>query len=200
MALPKISGMTQVPASDEKRQLADAPSISIYADRRARMKHYALAFLAITGLTSPELIEKVRQAAEQLPDSSDQPWTQEDADRIVAAVGAPPPPSHVLVTRLEGRSTLVFRWAMEGAPGVRKLTYSKKSAQPSVTVHKILKDEGITIPAGMCLEVPVQLGEDEKGLVIVANLSRRRLRSTAEVEAQSKEPTDKTGTEERSKK
>jgi|GEM_PF-2741780 len=183
MGLVKITGLTQVKALEEKRILTDHPSISIYDDYRARFKHYALAFASITGLTDPELVQKVATAAGQLGKAEEEPWTREDGDRIIAAVGNPPPPSHLLITRIEGRATLVFRKAAEGSEGVRKVTYVKKSGQPSVAIKKLLRDEGITIPKGMCLSVPVKLGEDDGKLVVVADLSRRTLSPTSETAA-----------------
>jgi len=178
MGLMKITGMTQRTATEERRILTGAPSLSIYSDYRARLKYFSLAFLGITGLTDPLLVAKVAQTANLFDKAEGEPWSREEGERIVAAVGNPPPPSHVLATRIEGRATLVLRKVTAGTPGARKVAYSAKSGQSSFSLWRLLKDEGISIPEGMCLDVPVQLGEDEGALVVVADLRRKALRPT----------------------
>jgi hypothetical protein len=60
--------------------------------------------------------------------------------------------------------------ATQTGKGVTELNFAKRSNRPTFNALPVLKDEGIEIPEGMCLEVRVALVFDDVDLTVEANL------------------------------
>jgi hypothetical protein len=186
MGLLKVSGLPQTDAQDrDYRQSTDPPEVLIYNPALVAFKHYALQLLALTGLTDEEAIQKVLAAAEKIETPEDQNWTQWDAQAILAAVGTPPVPSHVVVRRVPGHAMLLMRAAGPETKKARALRYNK-SRRAGISVLSELRAEGMTVPEGSCMEVPVKLAQDEEGLVLAVLLRRQRTRGLTEAEKEQK--------------
>lgn len=182
MGLNKVDG--SVPweeARQEVRMNAAPPEVMLYENNRITFKYYATRFLALTALTDPAILDRVRNGAEALETPPDGIWTQADAELLLEAGGMPPAPSHVQVAQLPGQSILVMRAALPGARNARKLSYATGSIRPNVSVLRELRAAGQKVPAGTCLEVPVKLMEDEHGLLLALLLRNSRSRSLQEV-------------------
>lgn len=179
----KVNGSVAWGETSRRGRLnADPPEVLIYADGRAVFKYYATRFLALTTVNDPEILEKVRSAAERLAASPDAPWTQEDAESLLEAGGMPPAPSHAQVAPLPGQSLLLVRAATPKAKNVRTLSYAHGSVRPILSIRHHLKKEGIKVPPGTCLKVPVKLMEDEGNLVLAVLWRHSEARSLQEVD------------------
>ncbi|HEY3365426.1 MAG TPA: hypothetical protein VGK74_10275 [Symbiobacteriaceae bacterium] len=181
MVLKKVTGVkVSVDLQVRDRADVDAPSIVVYSPARAFFKSLALRLVGVTALTEPNQIAAVQGAAATLLDAYDTDWTAADALKILNAVGTQPAPSHVRVDRLQGQSTLLFRAALPKAPGARPLNYPTGVARPAISLLAALRPEGISIPNGMCMDVPVKLVEDEEGLALAAYFRQSNLRKAME--------------------
>jgi hypothetical protein len=187
MGLMKIAGLMQVDAQDrDYRMTTDPPEVLVYAPAKLSLKHYAARLLALTAVKDPDALQKIREAAEKIETPDDQDWTQWDAQTILAAAGTPPAPSHVVVRRVPGHSMVLLRAATPETKKAVRLGYTK-SRRPGISILSELRAEGITVPEGNCMEVPVKLVEDEEGLVLAVLLRRQRTRGLTEVEKQEKQ-------------
>lgn len=181
MSLMKITGLQQVSVPDQDhRQNADAPEMLIYHPAAAKFKYYAKQLLALTSLTDPAALEKIREAAEAIETADHENWTQGDAEIILSAVGVPPAPSHVVVTHVSGHAMVLIRAAPHGAKKARPLRYQTRSTRPAISLLSVLRAEKMAIPPGTCMEVPVKLVEDEQGLALALMLRKQRTRPIAE--------------------
>lgn len=182
MGLKKITGAKRlVDLKADVRLNVAPPSLAVYHPAQANIRALALSLLGVTALQNEETQAALREAAAGLSDEDNADWTQEDARHILAAAGTVPGPSHVRVERLQGQATLVFRAVRPDDPGAEPLIYREGSAQPTISLLAALRPEGISVPKGMCMEVPVKLVEDDDGLALAAFFNRGKLRdATAE--------------------
>lgn len=176
----KVTGLTRVVVEDEYRQNVAPPEVQIYHDGRVLLKSLASQLLALTSLSDPALLEKVQNAAEKIQTPDDKSWTATDARIILDAVGVPPAPGHARPEVVPGHGLLLLRAVSDSTRGARPIRYTKK--QPSMSLLRELRNEGIVIAEGTCMEVPVKLVEGESGLELALLLRRQRTRSLAEVQ------------------
>ncbi|HWI51123.1 MAG TPA: hypothetical protein VNT01_03150 [Symbiobacteriaceae bacterium] len=182
MALHKVTGTkVAVDLQVDLRSVVDAPSIVVYDPARAFWKTLALRLLGVTALTDSGQVDAVRKAAAALVDADDKDWTVADAQKLLAAAGTLPAPGHLQVWRMPGQATILFRAVAPETPKARRMTYPSRSARPSISILAALRPEGIVIPKGMCMDVPVKLVEDDEGLALAAFFRRGKLRDATEV-------------------
>lgn len=163
---------------------ADPPQVLLYEDGRVALKYYATRLLALTCLSEPEILDRIRAAAEALQVPPDIPWTQEDAETLLEAGGMPPAPTHVQVAPLSGEPTYLVRAAEPGAKAARLLSYAKGSTRPTLRMLQYLRSKGVKIPPGTCLIAPVKLVETEGRLVLAILLRLSKSRGLHEVESE----------------
>ncbi|HEY3368016.1 MAG TPA: hypothetical protein VGK74_23390 [Symbiobacteriaceae bacterium] len=181
MALKKLTGTkVTVDLQADVRHSVDSPSIAVYDPARAFFKTMALRLLGVTALTDATQIAAVKSAASALTDADDVDWTAADVYKILAATGTLPAPSHIRVDRLTGQATMLFRAVLPAAAKARRLSYPKGVARPSVSILAALRPEGVSIPNGMCMDVPIKLVEDDEGLALAAYFRRGKLRNATE--------------------
>jgi hypothetical protein len=177
------SDRIQVNFQDDVRQSIDPPSLLIHHPARAFWKVDAHKLLGITALTGEENVKKILEAAAALDESDERDWSHDDAQQILTAVGTLPAPSHVILERVKGEGTLVFRAVAAGAAGAKALTYPEGSRRPQISILAALRREGVQIPKGMAMEVPVKLVLTDDGISLAACLRRGKLREVSQVES-----------------
>ncbi len=182
MGLKRLTGSKQlVNLKADVRLNVAPPSLAVYYPAQANIRALALGLLGITAVHGEEARAALHEAAAALDDAEDAEWSQEEARHLLKAVGTVPAPSHVKVERLEGQATLLFRSVKPDDAGAEPLNYREGSAQPTISLLAALRPDGISVPKGMCMEVPVKLVEDDDGLALAAFFSRGKLRdATAE--------------------
>lgn len=180
MALMKIQGK-QVPVSQPLRNQYNYkdPALLIYASGRCEFRILAVRLASITSLRDPIAVNAVHQAAEQV--IKPETWSQEDAQRVLAAVGWAPPPRYLDVTRIEGKGLVTFRVPSAKGADTQEVKYSRKNPRAKLNLKSLLREESITVPRDMYQVVPVALGEDDSGLVLFANLRKGELHSISEL-------------------
>lgn len=193
MALQKLTGIKVEADPIQHHEGTDDPSVIVYRPARAVLRAMAARLLGLTILKNPADIEAVRQATAHIPDPSAM-WTQVDAKRVLAAVGALPALSHAQVWRLDGQGIIMLRGCTKGTKRARKLSYPQGSTRPSLTLLSFLRDESIVIPKGMGLEVPAKLVEDETGLALALFLRKSYLRELTEEESSTSEQEQESAT------
>lgn len=183
MGLKKVTG-TRIQANlqDDVRKNVDPPSILLNHPARATWKLLALKLLGVTALTGEHHLAAVEQAAAALDESDEKNWTHDDAQLILQAVGAIAAPSHMTVARLKGEGTLLFRAVTPDTPGAEELVYPEGSNRPQISLLPALRREGINVPKGMAMEVPVKLVMEEDGLSLAAYFRRGTLREVSQGE------------------
>lgn len=182
MALMKVTDLTLTVEEKDYRMNVGPPEVVIQADGTTNLKRYAAQLLALTALTDPALVDKVREAAEKIPTPESENWNQHDARLILDSVGAPPAPSHVQVARVPGHALLLLRAVAAGSKGARAVRYARTRA--SLSMLRELRAESVAVAEGTCLEVPVKLVEGKEGLMLALFLRRQRTRTIAEMERQ----------------
>lgn len=146
--------------------------------------------VSVTGVTDPELVQKVLEFAKNL--AEDASWTKEMVKALCDQVGRVPFPRLLQVEHLPGQGTVLLRVVTEEGPGVTELNYPKRSSRCSFNVMPVVKAEGMKLPEGMCLEVPVAFVLDGDVLKVEAKLSKGVQRQTR---GQDDEETEAEGTE-----
>jgi hypothetical protein len=121
----------------------------------------------------------VHEAAASIDDSDDVDWTVADAARILNAVGSVPAPTNCTVAPVEGEGVLLLRAVLPGTPRARKLNYSRR--QVRISILGAMRQEGMSVPKGMAMDVPVRLVDDKGALALALYLRRGKLRDIAEV-------------------
>lgn len=182
MGLTRITGPKHVidlKADDVRKGIAP-PSLAVYFPAMAYFRMLAMHLLGVTALWNEQSADSIREAAASINAADDADWTQEDARQVLAAVGSVPGPSHVRVERLDGQGILLFRAVRPDAPGAQPLSYREGNSQPSISLLAALRPEGIGVPRGMCMEVPVSLVEDDDGLALAAHFHRGKLREAGQ--------------------
>lgn len=180
MGLKKVTG-TKVELSSQRPipQSVDPPEIIAQHTGQTTFKALALSLLGVTAIRTEEGIKAIQEAAAGISEVDNDAWTREDADTILSALGSVPVPSHVKYWSLKNEGTLLFQAASEATPGAKTLNYPKGSRAPRISLMGALRAEGITIPKGMKLRVPVKLMEDDQGLVLAAFLRKGTLQEAA---------------------
>ncbi|MDF2628893.1 MAG: hypothetical protein K0R39_2724 [Symbiobacteriaceae bacterium] len=166
MGIRKVSGAKRKANTTAKQQTtAKNPALVVYHDGRAQINVRCKDLLSVTGLTAKTDIEKVLNACESL--QNPEVWTKEDVVLLTNQLGRMPYPQMLEVEHLEGKKALLMRVAEMKGPGVVDLSYPEGSNRPWFPALQVLLDEGIRVPKGMCLEVPVALVEDDDQLLKV---------------------------------
>ncbi len=165
MGLIKFTGVPQESAQDRdhRRNLSD-PKVNIYSPAQIAFQLYAAHFLALTMLKTPGAVAAIKQAIEKITTPVDKPWTKFDAQAVLKAVGVPPMPSYVYITRVPGEAVLLARGVGPHHP--MKQPLSINGAQARVAALELMREEGYNVEPGMCMEVPVKLVEDDYGLAV----------------------------------
>lgn len=161
------------------------PLLMIYHNGRAQMTVRCGDLVSITGVTDSKLLQKVTEAAANLPEH--EPWTKEQVKALCEQVGRLPYPKLLKVEHVVGQATLLMKVATQMGPGVTELNFAKRSNRPTFNALPELKDEGMEVPEGMCLEVPVMLVLDEGQLKVEANLGKGVQRAVKQDEEESDE-------------
>ena len=173
MPLRQVSG-TRVPANfhqaAEQQVGVREPTLILYANGRAQMNVRCGDLVSATGVTDPNLVKKVVDYAKNVPE--DAPWTKQMVKDLCKLIGRVPFPTLLSVEHLQGQGTALLRVVTEEGPGVTPLHYGKQSNRPSFNGLPVVRMEGIKIPEGMCLEVPVALVLDGNYLKVEAKLSK----------------------------
>ncbi|HYF80864.1 MAG TPA: hypothetical protein VD973_27445 [Symbiobacteriaceae bacterium] len=171
MGLRTISGR-RFPANYgvDRQENVRNPLLIIYHSGRAQMTVRCGDLVSMTGVTDSAGLERVVAAAANLPEH--EPWTKEQVKALCEQVGRLPYPRLLKVEHLVGQATLLMKVVSQMGPGVTELNYAKRSNRPTFNALPELKDEGMEVPAGMCLEVPVMLVLDEGQLKVEANLGK----------------------------
>jgi hypothetical protein len=167
---------------EDTRKTVDPPSILVYHPGRVIWKLLGLKLLGITALTGDENLAAIQEAAAAIDESDERDWANADAQRILDAVGSMPSPSHIAVDWVKGEGTMLFRAVQPGAPKAEELVYPEGSKRPQVSILPALRREGINIPRGMAMVVPVKLVlDDENHLALAASFRRSTLRELSQV-------------------
>lgn len=169
MGLRSVSGK-KVPANygtDRQTNVRD-PLLLVYETGRAQLTVRCGDMVSVTAARDPGIIQRVKTFAASLPD--DKPWTKEQVADLCRQVGRMPFPKLIQVEHMEGQGTLLLQVAFQKGPGVTELNYANRSNRPTFNILPVLKDEGIEVPKGMCLELPIALVVDVDGLKVEVNL------------------------------
>lgn len=188
MGLKKVKGAEEVDLNKHVSRAVDVPSVLIYHPGLLQMKSLAMGLLGITALTSEEHIAAVHEAAASAPEADDVEWSQEDALGIIRAVGSLPAPTHFKLSRLKGQGTLLMRAVSSDVRGARKLSYGGRS--PRTSILGAMTKEGVLVPEGKKMMVPVKLVEDEGTLALALYLRRGKLRDLEQVTEEATATTD----------
>lgn len=180
MGLMKIQG-EQVPVSRSISHKGnyDAPALLLSSSGRCEFRTLAIRLASVTGMRDEMAVEAVRQASDTAakPDK----WSKEDALRVLSAVGWTAPPRLLDVVLRKGQGIVTFRVPEAKGPDTQEVIYPPKKPRAKVDLESAMSMESITVPRGMYQVIPVALGEDEKGVVLFANLRKGELHSIKEL-------------------
>ena len=179
MGLKKVASSKAVDLNKVVHPAVDSPSVLLYRPAHMQLKYLALRLLGITSFTSDGQLAAVHEAAATISDSDDVDWTVADAMQILNAVGAFPAPTHLKVWPLEGEGIVLCRAVQPGTTAAAALNYSK--GRPRISILAAAAPEGIRVPKGMALDVPVKLVDDQGALALALYLRRGKLREITEV-------------------
>lgn len=169
MALRQVSGAKR-PAGyvvDRQTKVRD-PMVLIYANGKAQMTARCADLVAVTAATDPAVVGQVSDFGARVPD--DASWTKEQVAALCRLLGRMAYPRLLQVEHLVGQGSLLLRGVAVEGPGVTALTYPRRGRRPIFNALPVLKEEGIVVPAGMCLEVPVAPVLDDGVLKVEARL------------------------------
>lgn len=178
MGLKKVASAKAVSLTKTVHPAVDPPSVVLNSPAYMQVKSLALRLLGVTAFTSAEQIAAVHEAAAGISESDEVDWTVADAMQILQAVGSFPAPTHLKVWPLKGEGVVLCRAVLPDDPEAAKLSYSK--GRPRISINAAVSAQGISVPKGMAMGVPVKLVDDQGALALALYLRRGKLREITE--------------------